>query len=184
VWHAGVTESPARVSARATLQKTEGSGLHEPRRVSLVVSDNAGPCVAELPVRADTVRAVEAGPGQCCSDPAADFGLSRRLGSKQHPQMHLVARGLRGGVVGRERARRLVLPAPAECDRYGCSESSHIAARFDPHDRLMDEYLAHAAKYAPRSSPRAGCSATADPEGGRMRLRECVDVLNSCLVRR
>jgi hypothetical protein len=80
------TETPARVSVRATLQKAEGSGSHEPRRVlSLVDSDNAGPCVAEVPVRADTVRAVEPGPGQRFSDPAADFGLSRRLGSKQHP---------------------------------------------------------------------------------------------------
>ncbi|GAB7110248.1 hypothetical protein JCM4814A_85630 [Streptomyces phaeofaciens JCM 4814] len=55
--------------------------------------------------------------------------------------------------MGREGARRLVLPASAEGDRDGGTRGSHITARFHGDDRFVDECSAPGTSIRSHQSP-------------------------------
>ena len=110
--------------------------------IRLLGQDVTGPACAQPPWSSEAVREFHL-PGQGQSDEMPDFRLCVRLGREQDPHPQLAAVFGRADPVRRQRARRLVIPVPAQRYRNRRPRSPDIGIRLHHQDRLMSKGLAH-----------------------------------------
>jgi hypothetical protein len=82
--------------------------------------------------------------GERLGNPSPHLGFVGRFGGEEQPKTNEVAVTLGGGVVRRQRARRLVLPIAAERDRDRPSGRPEIVAASHGQHCIMSENLPHA----------------------------------------
>src|ERR1700745_3806671 len=146
-----------------------------PGIVCLFGRDLTGPARAQPPRGGEAVRELQL-PGQGRVDEMPDVAFGVWLGREQDPHPQLAAGFLRAAPVRRQRARRLVLPVPAQrhCGRR--PGSPHVGARLHDQARLMSKGLTHEESMRTTARPRTHLLPIGLTKACRLSASECLEV--------
>ena len=105
--------------------------------LSLIVSYGRRAAAQQEPVGSGALWQLEVSARQRILDQPSYLVLSARFRGEERPYGHLVADALRSSVMGRQRARRLVVPMSAQRNGYRTAGGAGIPAGIEDDDGVV-----------------------------------------------